>query len=76
MPVTPRADLLGDTDARIVLAVLDGETTISAVARQVGLSKTACYERMLRLRTLGLLTWEEHKQGTVRPLVARVAAPA
>ena len=58
----------------MLLAVIGQRVpTVRSTARLTGFSLRWTYDQLLALRSVGLVTWDEAKQGTLRPLV-RVAA--
>lgn len=51
----------------------DGRVTILSAMRAAGLKSTsAMHYHVVRLRALGLVTWEPGRMGTLRPTVDRV----
>ena len=66
---------IGDTATRVLLAVLTQDhPTVRSVGEEVGLaSPNSTHHHLLDLRDAGLVTWDEGKTGTLRPLVAIVA---
>ncbi len=66
------------TDARplpanalpILRSVIGGAVTVRAAQQDRSIGRT--HMSLLALRSLGLVTWDEGKQGTLRPLVREV----
>jgi predicted transcriptional regulator len=71
-------DIVMPAQTRVLLALIavcerDGRATVRSVATEVGRAVRTTYDRLLDLRDVGLVDWEEGKAGTLRPTVRRVA---
>lgn len=71
------ADLVGPRTTGVLRAVIllherDGRTTVRGVAAATGLSLSATYHCLRRLRRLGLVAWTDNRSATLRPVVRRV----
>lgn len=58
--------------ARTALAVTNGARTAREVSAATGLGVDASHYALHALRDAGIVAFEDHKQGTLRPLVKRV----
>lgn len=63
----------GDGRTRALLAVVAGARTWTDIVEATGMAKTRVHVHLTRLQRDGLVAWEPHRQGTLRPLVRRVA---
>ncbi len=59
--------------ALILLHERDGRATVRDISRATGLTLSATYHRLRKLRRLGLVDWTDNRSATLRPLVRRVA---
>jgi DNA-binding IclR family transcriptional regulator len=50
----------------------DGRATVRGVAAERGCALNSAHDQLVELRSLGLVTWEDGRAGTLRPLVAVV----
>lgn len=65
---------LNDSATRVVLAVAGSQhPTVRGVAYDTGVSLSAVHAILVRLRRLGLVAWEDGRQGTLRACVHPVA---
>lgn len=66
---------LGNTHTRLLLALIrlhdrDGRATVGGVAQEAGYSSVgAIHHYLVELRDFGLVTWEDGRAATLRPLV-------
>lgn len=63
--------LLTPDQTRYLLAVLfllerDGRATVRGVCKMAGRTENAVHTHLVRLRRLGLVTWEDGRYGTLR----------
>lgn len=65
---------VGSGPTRVLLAALSlpSPLTVRAVARKAGVALGYTHAHLCLLREAGLVTWDEGRQGTLRPLVRRV----
>lgn len=66
--------VLAPLDTRVLAALIvvharDGRATVTSVADQAGLSRSATHGRLVFLRDAGLATWQRRHAGTLRPTV-------
>jgi len=61
---------LGNSDARVLLAVLAGYRRLDDLADVTGMPRSTVYSALKRLRRDEIVTWDEKKRGTLRPLVS------
>src|SRR5690349_10765266 len=71
------ADVIREGQTRTLLALVachrrDGRATVRSVAEEAGRSVMTTYHNLLGLRERDLVTWDEGRTGTLRPLVAPV----
>jgi hypothetical protein len=60
-------EAIGSTATLVLLAVLDGCRDITAICERVGRSRQPVHRHLTRLKALGLVAWEYHTAGTLRP---------
>lgn len=63
--------MIDDASTRVLLAVLalPAPRTVTDVAESAGMPRTTTYGHLRRLKYLGLVAWDEHRAGTLRPAV-------
>lgn len=67
---------LSDTRLGVLVAVCtQRHPTVRSVAMYVGRDVETTYRHLERLREVGLVTWDGHKSGTLRPCVRIVPVP-
>jgi len=59
----------GDSRTRVLLAVVDGCRTYAELIERTGVKRNTLWHCLRELRADGLVTWEDGKVGTLRPLV-------
>lgn len=64
---------LGDGAVRVLLAVQAGAVTYAELIEATGFARVTIHHHLHRLRDFGLVTFEDGKNGTLRPTVRRVA---
>jgi hypothetical protein len=52
--------------------LLQSRPTIPSIGLALGRTKSSVHNSLFRLRQLGLVSWEDGRQGTLRPLVRPV----
>lgn len=67
------SEAMGDTRTRVLLAVVNQwHPTVRSVAAEAGVVVSVAHWHLEHLRSDGLVTWEEDRRGTLRPLVEEV----
>lgn len=70
-------DIIGGRAARVLLAVVAGVQTHRDLAAVSGVASTSTVTHHLEaLRRLGLVSWERHRDGTLRALVGMEPVPS
>lgn len=67
----PDAVAPGSTRVYLALCALHaekGSASMDRLARRCGLSRSGTTTHLIRLRQVGLVSWEPDKRGTLRPL--------
>lgn len=77
LPYPEEVAYFEDRRVRTLLALIavhqhGAPVTIDAVAAAVGWSRAVVYGNLQKLRSDGLVDWDRHQKGTLRPLVAPV----
>lgn len=67
--------MIGPSPTRVLLAVMaehheHGRATVRSVAARAELAIGTTHRHLRRLRAEGLVTWEQGRDATLRPLVA------
>ena len=57
---------MGDTEVRVLFAVLRGRRTHGELTEAVGKSRSVVHFALARLRTAGLVTWDDGRNATLR----------
>ena len=60
---------IGPGATRVLLAVVNGCRTYGPIIERTGLARVTVAKHLGRLKSLGLVTWDAGKRGTLRPLV-------
>lgn len=68
----PSSVVCGDGATRVLLAVVAGCYTYSDLIERTGYARTTIHWHLHRLRDLGLVTFSNDQQGTLRPTVGLV----
>lgn len=70
----PYGALHNDT-TRVMFATIaePAPRSISRIAERAGMTRNRVWMELAQLRKHGLVTWDESKTGTLRPLVEQVA---
>lgn len=58
--------------ALVLVYEAHGRADVRAVASQAGRPTMTVHRHLVTLRRLGLCTWEDHREATLRPTVQRV----
>jgi len=56
----------------VLRSVMGGATNITTVLRETDRNRSTTHRKLRQLKRLGLVTWDEGKQATLRPLVREV----
>ena len=65
-------EVLGDTSARVLGAVLAGARSVREVQARVGHSTSTVHRHLQLLERAGLVSWEPGRHGTLRPTMRAV----